>query len=209
MRTLTSLFTRVHFPVNEKQHHNISDLRPLTPVLAGILFQLATMTIFVALATDFIIRVVARQPYRRSIGIKGWVRASPSPASAPVEASTQSTHPELDQGSSGSVSGQGTPPQALHDSEKHNAPSSSADLARTDPIALRKAQYLLVGVAIASIMIYVRGVYRAIELAQGWTGYLITHEAYFIWLDGFPMVLCLAVFAALHPGWLLPRSRKW
>lgn len=57
------------------------------------------------------------------------------------------------------------------------------------------------------ICIYVRSIYRTIELSEGWDGYLITHESYFIGLDGAMMVVAVAVFNVLHPGWLLPRTK--
>jgi hypothetical protein len=186
-------------------------------VLAGILFQLATMTIFSALAMDFIVRVVTRRPYKRSLGIKGWVHPLPassghvngtgtgtsSPAQVPVS-ELSGRH------STTQVPEDGVLPTGSTEKSRSGTPiAAAAGAAATDPETLRKAQYLLIGVAFASIMIYVRGVYRAIELAEGWTGYLITHEVYFIWLDGFPMVLCLWVFAALHPGWLLKGNRGW
>lgn len=55
-------------------------------------------------------------------------------------------------------------------------------------------------------MIYARGVYRSIELAQGWEGYLMVNEVYFVWLDGLPMVLAFTAFAVLYPGWLIERK---
>lgn len=42
-----------------------------------------------------------------------------------------------------------------------------------------------------------------IELSQGWTGYVITHEVYFIVLDGAMMVIAVGIFNIFHPGWLL------
>ncbi|KAJ5151172.1 RTA1-domain-containing protein [Penicillium canariense] len=64
---------------------------------------------------------------------------------------------------------------------------------------------LLTGAMVLSVLcIYVRSIYRTIELAQGWTGYLITHESYFIGLDGVMMIIAVAVFNVCHPGWLLP-----
>jgi hypothetical protein len=49
-------------------------------------------------------------------------------------------------------------------------------------------------------MIILRAVYRVIELAQGWRGYLITHEVYFYCLDTAPMIICMAVWVLGHPG---------
>jgi hypothetical protein len=58
----------------------------------------------------------------------------------------------------------------------------------------------------AIVMIYIRSIYRTIELSQGWTGYLITHELYFIVLDAVTMFLCGVIFNIVHPGWFLPPS---
>ena len=45
----------------------------------------------------------------------------------------------------------------------------------------------------------VRNFYRAVELAQGWHGYLITHEVYFTVLDGTLMVMAVGVFNLFFP----------
>ncbi|RAH79232.1 RTA1-domain-containing protein [Aspergillus japonicus CBS 114.51] len=64
--------------------------------------------------------------------------------------------------------------------------------------------YLVGAMVLSVVCIYIRSIYRTIELAQGWTGYLITHESYFIGLDGVMMVIAVGVFNVFHPGWLLP-----
>ncbi|KAI9817373.1 MAG: hypothetical protein M1832_004680 [Thelocarpon impressellum] len=51
--------------------------------------------------------------------------------------------------------------------------------------------------------IYVRSIYRTVELLQGWEGYLITREPYFVAFDGVTMVFSVAVFNVFHPSWLL------
>ncbi|KAL4786159.1 RTA1 like protein-domain-containing protein [Aspergillus varians] len=63
---------------------------------------------------------------------------------------------------------------------------------------------LLAAMIFSVVCIYIRSIYRTIELLQGWDGYLITTERYFIALDGAMMVLAVAVFNFIHPGWLLP-----
>ncbi|KAJ5504542.1 hypothetical protein N7463_007416 [Penicillium fimorum] len=62
---------------------------------------------------------------------------------------------------------------------------------------------MMVIMALSVFCIYIRSIYRTIELAQGWNGYLITHESYFIGLDGVLMVIAAGVFNVFHPGWLL------
>ncbi|KAK3174836.1 hypothetical protein OEA41_002082 [Lepraria neglecta] len=52
----------------------------------------------------------------------------------------------------------------------------------------------------ATACIMVRNVYRAVELCQGWTGYLITHEVYFCVLDGGLMALATLIMNFFHPS---------
>ncbi|KAJ0424179.1 RTA1 like protein-domain-containing protein [Aspergillus carlsbadensis] len=67
----------------------------------------------------------------------------------------------------------------------------------------------LLGAMIFSVIcIYIRSIYRTIELLEGWDGYLITTERFFYALDGTMMVLAVAVFNIFHPGWLLPGAEK-
>jgi hypothetical protein len=147
----------------------------LIPVLAGILFQLGTMSIFSALAIDFIVRVITHKPWAFRLRV--------------IERSISN---------------------AVLDHEPTASPEKVNNTTRpSDAQTLRRVQFLLVGVAFASVMIYVRGIYRSIELAQGWKGKLITNEPYFTWLDGLPMVLCFASLAASHPGFLLPKRAGW
>jgi chromate transport protein ChrA len=67
----------------------------------------------------------------------------------------------------------------------------------------------LFGAMIFSVVcIYVRSIYRTIELSEGWSGYLITTERYFIALDGAMMVAAVVVFNIFHPGWLMPTGKS-
>ncbi|PLB36152.1 RTA1 domain-containing protein [Aspergillus candidus] len=57
------------------------------------------------------------------------------------------------------------------------------------------------------LCIYTRSIYRTIELSEGWSGYLITNERYFVALDGAMMVAAVVVFNVFHPGMLMPRGK--
>ncbi|CEP60708.1 phospholipid-translocating ATPase RSB1 LALA0_S01e17150g [Lachancea lanzarotensis] len=50
------------------------------------------------------------------------------------------------------------------------------------------------------IFVFIRCVYRVIELAEGWGGDLITHEVYFIILDALMMSLATTILSVFHPG---------
>ncbi|KAK7728255.1 Envelope glycoprotein gp160 [Diaporthe eres] len=72
----------------------------------------------------------------------------------------------------------------------------------------RGLKLVLIAIFISFVMIYIRSIYRTIELAQGWRGHLITHEAYFIGLDAAIMVVAVAVFVPVDPAVIL-YSRKY
>lgn len=51
----------------------------------------------------------------------------------------------------------------------------------------------------SAFCIIVRNFYRAIELSQGWKGYLITHEVYFAVLDGALMAMIVGILNIFFP----------
>ncbi|GAA5950341.1 hypothetical protein JCM21900_003698 [Sporobolomyces salmonicolor] len=83
--------------------------------------------------------------------------------------------------------------------------------ARKDPLYsgkhnVREGRIGLLGFGLTwgSTWILIRCIYRTVELAEGWSGYLITHQPYFCVLDSMSMVLCQAVFCFTWPSWCLP-----
>ncbi|KAF3913416.1 hypothetical protein ABW20_dc0109576 [Dactylellina cionopaga] len=75
-------------------------------------------------------------------------------------------------------------------------------------IQLNKAIMWLTYATVLSVTcIYIRSIYRTIELLQGWDGYLITTERFFIALDGAMMIIAVGVYNILHPALLLPNPK--
>jgi hypothetical protein len=72
----------------------------------------------------------------------------------------------------------------------------------------KKLWILAIATAFSMTVLVIRGIYRAIELLQGWQGYLITREVYFIALDGSLMVAAIGVFNILHPAYLIGAPPK-
>ncbi|KAL7815094.1 RTA1 like domain-containing protein [Trichoderma gracile] len=70
-------------------------------------------------------------------------------------------------------------------------------------VMMRPTKLALIALFVAFLMIYIRSIYRTVELAEGWTGFLITHEGYFIGLDAILMVIAAVVFLILDPAVLL------
>lgn len=58
------------------------------------------------------------------------------------------------------------------------------------------------------VFIYVRCIYRVVELSQGWTGFLITHEKYVMTLDAMMILLACLWYVPFHPFFLMGREHK-
>ena len=70
----------------------------------------------------------------------------------------------------------------------------------------QKMKTMLSGIAFSSLAIYVRSVYRTIELIDGWEGRIITTELYFNTMDGAMILLAMYCLNFFHPGRLLGPS---
>lgn len=68
--------------------------------------------------------------------------------------------------------------------------------------------YVAIALLIASLCIITRGFYRSIELGEGWNGYLITHEVYFLVLDATMMLICCLALSIGHPLFHIPKSKR-
>jgi len=67
----------------------------------------------------------------------------------------------------------------------------------------KRMKTMLFGTTFSSLAIYVRSVYRTIELTDGWDGRIITTEIYFNIMDGAMIVLAMFCLNFFHPGPLL------
>ncbi|KAG8748533.1 hypothetical protein FRC10_003667 [Ceratobasidium sp. 414] len=113
-------------------------------MVAGIIFQLAAITIYTILAAEFLLRYHFGRPVR------------------------QREHP--------------VEPKARLDA---------------------RLSLMVLGLFISTLFIYIRSIYRTIELLDGWTGPIITNQLYFNVLDGMPIVIAMFAINFFHPGYLL------
>lgn len=118
-------------------------------MLAGIAFQLASITAYMLLAAEFVLRFLHDRPVRNVVHAAG--------------------HHHFN----------------------------------------RNTKLMLAGLTFSSLCIYIRSVYRTIELAEGWDGYIITTQRYFNWLDGGMITLAMFCLNVLHPGYLLGKRETW
>jgi len=62
---------------------------------------------------------------------------------------------------------------------------------------------MILGLAFNALVLFIRAIYRTIELVDGWNGRIINTEIYFNVLDGAMVVLAIYTFNFIHPGLFL------
>jgi len=71
------------------------------------------------------------------------------------------------------------------------------------PRKLRKSKRfraLLFSLTISALLIFMRSIYRVVEISEGWKGDLMTREKYVIWLEAIPVAISGAFLAIFHPA---------
>jgi hypothetical protein len=81
-------------------------------------------------------------------------------------------------------------------------------ISKAKVVLSQNMKIFLGGMGIITLMIFIRCIYRTVELQAGWTGYIITHEVYFACLDGLPMIIALIAFNVFHPGRYIKSTNK-
>ncbi|KAG2078713.1 RTA1 like protein, partial [Suillus decipiens] len=64
----------------------------------------------------------------------------------------------------------------------------------------KNLRLMLYAMAFCTLCIFIRSVYRTVELANGWNGPVISTERYFDWLDGGMVTLAIYTLNFFHPG---------
>lgn len=143
-------------------------------MVGGIAFQVASMTLFLAVYAQFVFRI--------------YFRSSPD-----VKFSGRTLF-ALFFDTKGS-----RPTRALLDPHYE---SGYAHLRAHRGFAL-----LPLSIFLSTVFVYIRCIYRLVELSQGWTGFVISHQAFLASLDALPVTGACLVAIAFHP-WLRWGSHK-
>ncbi|KAI1787360.1 RTA1-domain-containing protein [Ganoderma leucocontextum] len=73
----------------------------------------------------------------------------------------------------------------------------------------KKMKLMLLGLVLEAVFLFIRGIYRVVELSNGWTGKIITTEWYFVVFDGTMIMLAMLTLNIFHPGLLLGNAHTW
>ncbi|KAF6744171.1 RTA1-like protein [Ephemerocybe angulata] len=63
-----------------------------------------------------------------------------------------------------------------------------------------KLKIMVGALALSTIVLLIRAIYRTIELADGWTGRIISTQVYFNVLDGAMVIIAIWLLNIFHPG---------
>ncbi|KAE9394559.1 RTA1 like protein [Gymnopus androsaceus JB14] len=147
-------------------------------MLGGIAFQMATITIYVFCATEFFIRYFKDAPLRRN-----------QKGSAKKGGGSEEKHEE---GSIG-ITSTDTATIAMNGRPRDHYRA----------VMNTKLKIAVAALIFSTICLFIRAVYRTIELANGWTGRIISTQVYFNVLDGTMIILAIYTLNIAHPGLLL------
>lgn len=142
-------------------------------MIAGIVFQVFSMSVFLLFWFLFLYRVFFTN--RSSI------------ADGPLKKPTPANYLKLAMNTKSS------------DNHKRNVLESFYNPKYSSIRGRKLLNYYPLGITVATIAIYIRCVYRVVELAQGWDGFLIGHEVYLMTLDASMVAICGLVFVPFHP----------
>ncbi|KAJ3510368.1 hypothetical protein NLJ89_g4712 [Agrocybe chaxingu] len=81
--------------------------------------------------------------------------------------------------------------------------SGSSQVTLSHGILTKRLGLMCIALGFSTLVLFIRAIYRTIELADGWNGRIIETEVYFNVLDGAMVVLALYVLNIAHPGILL------
>lgn len=91
--------------------------------------------------------------------------------------------------------------RTLRNSRRSGALPTNNTTTTTSLRSSPKFKAFVAALALATICIFIRSIYRVIELAQGWEGELIKNQTYFIILEGAMVIIAVLALNIFHPGW--------
>ncbi|CED85085.1 RTA-like protein [Phaffia rhodozyma] len=89
---------------------------------------------------------------------------------------------------------------------EENRLATASSCAARGSVEDKRTRYQLMGVGGVTLFIFIRSVYRTIELLDGWSGPIISNQSLFDGLDGAMIILSLICLNVAHPVFLMGRT---
>lgn len=159
-----------------------TDPRPGTWIMfGGVLFQLVAMTVFLVFWFEFIGRINFRNAKR-------------TPTDSNLQNRTVKNWVKL----------------WVHTKSVHAYKHTHLEQFYNPNYAVIRRRKLLpyypLAISCAVLVIYIRCVYRVVELQQGFSGYLVTHEVFLMTLDALMIAISALIFIPFHPVFVFGKN---
>jgi RTA1 like protein len=83
---------------------------------------------------------------------------------------------------------------------RHGATALNEDAASRRLRRSKRFRVLLFSLTISAVLIFMRSIYRVIEISEGWKGELMSTEKFVIWLEAIPVAISGAFLCIFHPA---------
>ncbi|KAG7562682.1 hypothetical protein FFLO_01842 [Filobasidium floriforme] len=193
-------------------------------MLGGVIFQLVIMLAFMLVLGTFVWRFRTDRPCAKQVELFKWW---PQALRTRKYKTAYDDQKRIDSGlDSGIVSPQSTNTNVGVDAEKAVGKTrwggrgkstsrmgtktkfgSAQEGVEYTEKEIRGAKILLAACVVATFFIFIRSIYRSIELSEGWNGKIIENQTLFNLLDGMLILLATFTFIFVHPVWVMPRSK--
>lgn len=153
-------------------------------MLLGIIIQLVEIAIYVVLAGDFFFNYARGKVVRRT---RVTQVTKPQHPSSPIDDSNAKAEDHHE-------TAVNTPVESIHDHEKGTIHGESEGSGMTP-----RMKIMSYGLALSTLTLLIRAIYRTCELTDGWGGRIIHTQIYFNLLDGAMIVLSMYTLNFIHP----------
>lgn len=85
-------------------------------------------------------------------------------------------------------------------------PDAAIPTDSVSPSAEKKAKILISAIIASTVLVYIRSIYRDIELLDGWNGSIIENQTLFDVLDAVMVLIATALFTVFHPMFFWPKQ---
>lgn len=171
-------------------------------MVGGIVWQMVIMVAYTLVLCEFLYRFTFKVSTTREIDLVGWIPGCGSCCGGRRSRRRQDEKNAAAAAAAISPMEQSDKPTSESSTDIENGKPSSQHRVHAGATGKRpvKVKVLLAACAFSTLLIFVRSVYRTIELLNGWSGRIATDQTLFCVLDALLMAITIWLYNIVHPG---------
>lgn len=160
-------------------------------MVGGIVWQMVIMVAYTLVLIEFLVRYILKKSTTREIDLVAWIPGCGSCCGGSSSSRRRRRK--------SAVTGEPEKPESVVSSDMENGKPHHAHAGATGKRPV-KVKVLLAACVFSTLLIFIRSVYRTIELLNGWSGPIATNQTLFCVLDALLMVITIWLYNIVHPG---------